>query len=210
MSSGEIWGDFNTILSLWLLFSFWRQHIFMLGLKKWEGWREKCTHQITLPCKTIWTAEVWALQLHHSAVRKTKVSIVHFSVFHNMILRVKWDLPLFYLKELLFLFYFLRWLLKIYILLIMLLQLSHFPPFIPFCPAHLLPPAFPHFSSCPWVIHTSSLAFTFPILFLTSPCLFSTYHLCYLFSVPFPLFPRHTLLLITLHVISISVVLFLF
>ena len=68
-----------------------------------------------------------------------------------------------------------------YILLIMLLQLSHFPPFIPLCTAQPLPPAFPSFSSCPWVICISSLASTFPILFLSSPCLFSIYHLCYLF-----------------------------
>ena len=61
-----------------------------------------------------------------------------------------------------------------------------FPPFTPVHPAHPLPPTFPPYSSCPWVIHTNSLASTFPILFLTSPCLFSTYHLCYLFSVPFP------------------------
>ena len=44
-------------------------------------------------------------------------------------------------------------------------------------------------SSCLWVIHISSLASPFPILFLTSSCLFSTYHLCFLFSVPFPLSP---------------------
>ena len=68
----------------------------------------------------------------------------------------------------------------------MLLQLSYFPPFTPLHPAHPLPLTFPPFSSCPWVIQISSLASTFPILFLTSPCLFSTYHLCYLFSVPFP------------------------
>ena len=50
------------------------------------------------------------------------------------------------------------------------------------------PPAIPPtlFSSCPWVMHISSLASTFPILFLTSPCLFSTYHLYYLHSVPSP------------------------
>ena len=59
----------------------------------------------------------------------------------------------------------------------MLLQLSHFPLFIPLHPAHPLSPAFPAFSSCPWVIHTSCLASIFPILFLTPPCLFSTYHL---------------------------------
>ena len=71
-------------------------------------------------------------------------------------------------------------------LLIMLLQLSHFRPFTQLHPAHPLPPTLPPYSSCPWVILISSLASTFPTLFLPSPCLFSTYHLCYLFSVPFP------------------------
>ena len=54
-----------------------------------------------------------------------------------------------------------------------------------------LPSAFPYLSSCPWVVHVSSLASPFPILFLTSPCLFSTYHLCCLF--PFPTFYSHPL-----------------
>ena len=84
-----------------------------------------------------------------------------------------------------------------YILLIMLLQLSYFLPFIPLHPGHPLPLAFPPFSSCPWVVHISSLASTFPRPFLTSPCLFSTYHLCYLFSEPTyslnpPLSPSHS------------------
>ena len=43
-------------------------------------------------------------------------------------------------------------------------------------------------SSCPWVVHVSSLASPFPILFLTSPCLFCTYHFYFLFPVPFPPF----------------------
>ena len=81
-----------------------------------------------------------------------------------------------------------------------------FPPSLPSALAHPLLPTFPHFSSCLWVLHMSSLASTFPILFLPSLCLFSNYHLCYLFSVPSPPTP----LLITLHVISMSVVLFLF
>ena len=69
----------------------------------------------------------------------------------------------------------------------MLLQLSHF--FLPFIPLHLpSPPAFPHLSSCSWVIHISSLSSPFPKLFLTSTCLFYTYHLCFLFPVPFPPF----------------------
>ena len=75
----------------------------------------------------------------------------------------------------------------------MLLQLSHLPPFTPLHPAHPLPTTFPSYSSCPWVILISSQASTFPTLFLLSPCLFSTYHLCYLFSVPFPpLSPSHS------------------
>ena len=41
-------------------------------------------------------------------------------------------------------------------------------------------------SSCPWVVHISSLASSFPILFLPSPCLFCTYHLCFFFHVTFP------------------------
>ena len=99
-----------------------------------------------------------------------------------------------------------------YILLIMVLQLSHFfppchtPPYtsLPTC----IPPAL---SSCPWVIHISSSASPFPILFLTSPCLFCTYCLCFLFPVPLPhSLPSFTPLLIALHVISISVILFLF
>ena len=89
------------------------------------------------------------------------------------------------------------------------IQLSHFRPFTQLHPAHPLPPTFPPYSSCPWVI-LISLASTFPTLFLPSPCLFYTYHLCYLFSVPFPPSPPPTPLLITLHVISMSVVVFLF
>ena len=60
------------------------------------------------------------------------------------------------------------------------------PPLTPLHPAHPLPPTFPPYSSCPWVMLISSLASTFPTLFLSSPCIFSTYYLCYLFSVPFP------------------------
>ena len=98
-----------------------------------------------------------------------------------------------------------------YILLIMLLQLTHFfSPLNPPPPSTPIPSSIPPLSSFPWVVHINSLASTFPILFFPSPCLFSTYHWCYLFSVPFHLSPRPTPLLITLHVISISVVLFLF
>ena len=59
-----------------------------------------------------------------------------------------------------------------------------FAPPTPLHPPHPLPPTSPH-----PIVHvhgSSSLASTLPILFLPSPCLFSTYHLCYSFSVPFP------------------------
>ena len=81
-------------------------------------------------------------------------------------------------------------------------------PFTPLHPAHLLPPTFPPYTSCPLVILISSLASTFPILFLPSryflPTIYATYSL-YLS----PLSPPPTPLLKTHHVISISVVLFL-
>ena len=70
----------------------------------------------------------------------------------------------------------------------MLLQLfCFFLPFLPLCPVPLLPPAFSTpLSSCPWVVHISSLASPFPILFLTSPCLFYNHQLCFLFPVTLP------------------------
>ena len=99
---------------------------------------------------------------------------------------------------------------KKYTLLIMLLQLSHVPPSLPsalYTPSH---PHSPLFSSCPWVIHIKFFDFyisytilTLPLYFLSS--IYATYSL-YLF----PLSPPSTPLLITLHLISISVVLFLF
>ena len=80
-----------------------------------------------------------------------------------------------------------------YILLIMLKPLFHlfFSPIFPPLPGTLISSnitPLPALSSCPWVIHVSSLASTFPILFLTSPCLFCAYHLCFFFPVPFPPF----------------------
>ena len=64
-----------------------------------------------------------------------------------------------------------------------------FPPlYPPPCPAPLLCLVFHSLSSCPWVVHISSLASPSPILFLTFPCLFCAYQLCFLFPVPFPPF----------------------
>ena len=52
------------------------------------------------------------------------------------------------------------------------------------------PPSHQHTPSSlnPWVIDISSLASPFSILFLTSHCLFCTYHLYFLFPVSFPPF----------------------
>ena len=80
---------------------------------------------------------------------------------------------------------------KIY-LLIMLLQLSHFHPHLtPLHPADALPPTFPPYNSCPWVILISSLASTFPTLFLPSPyflpIIYATYSLYLSPPLPLPL-----------------------
>ena len=73
----------------------------------------------------------------------------------------------------------------------MLLQLSLFRPFTQLHPAHPLPPTFPPYSSCPWVILISSLASTFPTLFLPSPyfppIIYATYSLYLSPPLPFPI-----------------------
>ena len=53
------------------------------------------------------------------------------------------------------------------------LFLSPLFPFALYSPSHQHSPN--PLTSCPWVVHVSSLASPFPILFLTSPCLFCTY-----------------------------------
>ena len=58
-------------------------------------------------------------------------------------------------------------------------------PLCPLCQVLPFPPAIPTLSVCPWVVHVSSLASPFPILFFTSPCLFCTYQLYFLFPAPF-------------------------
>ena len=79
--------------------------------------------------------------------------------------------------------------LKVYCIDYAITVVPFFLPFIFLCYAHLPAPQHPGaFSSCPWVVHISFLAFPFPILFLTSPCLFCTYHLCFLFPILFPPF----------------------
>ena len=60
-------------------------------------------------------------------------------------------------------------------LLIMLLQLSQFSPFASLLPTpHFLRQS-PHHCSYPWVMHVSSLATPFLILYFTSPWLFCDY-----------------------------------
>ena len=62
-----------------------------------------------------------------------------------------------------------------------------FSPRFHLCPAHPLLSALPCLSSCPWVIHLSSPASPFPVLFLTSPYFVSTIYASY-FLYLFPQF----------------------
>ena len=56
-----------------------------------------------------------------------------------------------------------------------------FFPFVSLHPVPLFPSAILPLSSCPWVVHVNSLASSFPILFLISPCLFCSYKVCFFF-----------------------------
>ena len=80
-----------------------------------------------------------------------------------------------------------------YILLIMLLQFSQVLPLYPPSTLHPQTSSILPLSSCPWVVHTSSLSSLFPILFLTSPHLFYAYQLYFFFPVPFPPIPSFPL-----------------
>ena len=95
----------------------------------------------------------------------------------------------------------------------MLLQLSHFfSPLYLHLYLHLYSPlpctspptSIPHLSSCPWVVHVSSLASPPPPVYLASTN-YASYSLYLLPHSPLSQSP-----LIILHVISISVNLFLF
>ena len=107
--------------------------------------------------------------------------------------------------------FFLFSLLFKYILLIMLLQFSHFfLPFIPSppcnpLPSHILPPEFMSMG-CTYTFFGFSISYAI----LNLPCLFYAYQLCFLFPVSSPLFFPSPSPLKTLHVIFISLVLFLF
>ena len=65
-----------------------------------------------------------------------------------------------------------------------------------------------HLCSCPWVMHVSSLATPFPILYFTSPWLFCNY--IFVLLNPFtssPIPPQPPSHLATLQMLSISVIL---
>ena len=82
--------------------------------------------------------------------------------------------------------------LKKHILFIMLLQLSHFPPFIPLHPAHSLPPSFPPFRSCPWVIYTFfGFYMSYTILTLPLSIFYLPFKLLILCTLS-PSFPTHS------------------
>ena len=95
-----------------------------------------------------------------------------------------------------------------YILLIMLLQLSQFFLLCPALPSTLIPSIYLHLSSCPWVMHISSFASPFPILYFASPVYLVPTNLYVLIPACFP--PFSSSRLITLQMISTSTILFLY
>ena len=78
------------------------------------------------------------------------------------------------------------------------------PPNIPF------PPAIPTLSSYPWVMHLSSLASPFPILFLTSLCHFVLNNLGFIIPSPFLPLPRPPSQPATIPVFFLTMILYLF
>ena len=81
---------------------------------------------------------------------------------------------------------------------------------VPLHPAPPTPSGNPHHCSCPGIIHVSSLAILFPILYLTSPWLFINYLFVLvnpLISSPFLTSPSHVA---TIKTLSVSMILSLF
>ena len=94
----------------------------------------------------------------------------------------------------------------------MLLQLFHFSPPL-YSPQPFTTTSQQH---SPTLVHVRGscmckfFGFSISYTILNLPLSIFYYHLCYLFSVPFPPLSPLTPSLITLHVMSISVILFLF
>ena len=93
-------------------------------------------------------------------------------------------------------------------LLIMLVQLSQFFPLCVIHPATHRPS--PHHCSCPWVMHVSSLATPFPIIFFTSKSYSVTTYLYFLIPSPLHPFPDTTSHLANIKTPSIPMILSLF
>ena len=143
----------------------------------------------------------------------------YFMAFDSSIISSSWELWSFFPQSpedvlpsalyLFFIIFFLFIYFKVYFNGYAMIVVHFFPLYSPL-PWDPLPIASPPVSSCLWVIHISSLAPPFPILFLPPPVSFvptnyASYSL-YFFTPFSPL----TLPLITLHVVSFSVILFLF
>ena len=87
---------------------------------------------------------------------------------------------------------------------------SKFPPFGPLHPALPIPQAIPHHCPCPWVMHVSSLATPFPIIFFTSKSYSVTTYLYFLIPSPLHPFPDTTSHLANIKTPSIPMILSLF
>ena len=152
--------QFSDCVCLWCIYS--RNHCLVLQ-QHLRQQHVPCTAPAWLDKPWILTFTTWPWSLSsRTTTFSPAVTMAYFWV-NELTAFILLKRLVFVLKSVCFFSFF-----KIY-LLIMLLQLSHFPPLTPLHPAHPLPPKFPPYSSCPWVILISSLASTFPTLFLPSP-----------------------------------------
>ena len=137
------------------------------------------------------------------------VGMMFFSLVSDPEKYILHSLPYSYplLWTIVILFIYSNWLISFFILTFDWLRCYSCPDFSPFAsphPAHHTPSGSlrqsPHHCSCPWVMHISSLATPFPVLFFFSPpvlflislCLLCTYQFVLLNPCTFsPILPLH-------------------